>query len=78
MSVDHVLNQWHEILWYQIEPARTSTVVDRTIQIVVCSADVHIQVDHGQKLNESRSFVMIVVNDSVSYHMNTGKQIKNK
>jgi hypothetical protein len=29
-------------------------------------------------LNESRSFVMIVVNDSVSYHMNTGKQIKIK
>ena len=64
MGVDHVLHQRHEVLWYQIEPTRTGTVVQRTVQVVVCSADV--QVDHGQELNESRSLVMIVVNDSVS------------
>ena len=63
MGVDHVLDQRHEILRHQIEATGTGrAVVHRPVEIVVRSAAVaHIGVDHGQELNESRGFVMIVV-----------------
>lgn len=66
MGVDDVLNKRNEIFRYQIKPTGTAAAIvqRRPIQIVIRPTSIHVGIDHGQQLDETRCFVMVIVENS--------------